>query len=192
MNKLFAFVILALLIWVLFYFEKNIELFTETPYEDYIIKYSNRFGVDSLLVKVVMKKESNLNPDAVSDKGAVGLMQIMPKTASEIAKQLNIKDYSYKRLREAEINIMFGTYYLQKLLNYYNNNLVLALAAYNAGIGNVENWRGKNPKLRGRIREIPFRETRFYVQSLVFTYKVVKVLYAFKKGLCISRGAELA
>jgi soluble lytic murein transglycosylase len=183
MNKLFVFITLALIIWVLFYFEKNIELLNETPYEECIIKYSNLFSVDSLLIKIVIKKESNLNPNAVSDKGAVGLMQIMPKTGLEIAKQLNIKDYSYKRLKEAEINIMFGTYYLRKLLNYYNNNLALALAAYNAGIGNVENWRGNNPKILGRIHEIPFRETKFYVQSLVFAYRAFKVLYALKKGL---------
>ena len=120
------------IVFIFFRFENKVKLFSENPYENYITKYSNYFGVDSLLVKVVMKKESNLSYSVVSNKGAVGLMQIMPKTALEIAKQLDIVNYSDSKLKEVEINIMFGTYYLRRLLNYYNNNLILALSAYNA------------------------------------------------------------
>jgi soluble lytic murein transglycosylase len=172
MKRIIGYTILVLIICILFNFERRIGLFNENPYEIYIIKYSKRFAVDSLLIKVVMKKESNLNPEAVSNTGAVGLMQVMPKTALEISNQLNIANYSGKKLKEAEINIMIGTYYLKKMLSYYNNNLILALAAYNAGIGNVENWCSKDPEIKWKICKIPFKETRHYVRSIIFIYKI--------------------
>jgi soluble lytic murein transglycosylase len=189
-KELIILVILILFICILFNFENKFKLlsgiFYENPYESYITKYSNHFSVDPLIVKAVMKKESNLARDVVSSKGAVGLMQIMPKTALEIAKQLNVKNYSGARLKESEINIMFGTYYLQRLLNYYDNNLILALAAYNAGMGNVKNWCSKNRMIKEKINEIPFKETRDYVQYVMLHYKLGKFLHAFKKGLdCI-------
>jgi soluble lytic murein transglycosylase len=174
MKRIIGYTILVLIICILFNLEKKIELFNKNPYEVYIIKYSKRFAVDSLLIKAVMKKESNLNPEAISNTGAIGLMQVMPKTALEIASQLNITDYSGKNLKEAEINIMFGTYYLKKMLNYYNNNLILALAAYNAGIGNVENWCSKDPEREGKVCKIPFKETRHYVRSIIFIYKIYR------------------
>ncbi|MDR1784183.1 MAG: lytic transglycosylase domain-containing protein [Endomicrobium sp.] len=188
MKEFIIIVIITLVIFILFRLENKVklfsEIFNENPYEDYIVKYADYFGVDSLLVKVVMKRESNLSHNAVSNKGAVGLMQIMPKTASEIAKQLNIMNYSDNKLKEVEINIMFGIYYLRKLLNYYNDNLILSLAAYNAGLGNVENWYSKNRMLAEKTCEIPFKETRSYVRSIIFTYKIYKFFYAFKDRIC--------
>ena len=80
---------------------------------------------------------------------------------------------------------MFGTYYLRKLLNYYNNNLILALAAYNAGIGNVENWYNKNPEIGQKIYKIPFKETRYYVLSIIFTYKIYQGVEKLKNFLKI-------
>ncbi|MDR2666404.1 MAG: lytic transglycosylase domain-containing protein [Endomicrobium sp.] len=184
MKVFIAIVIIIFIVFILFRFENKVKLFSENPYESYIAKYSDYFGVDSLLVKVVMKKESNLSCNVVSNKGAVGLMQIMPKTALEIAKQLDIMNYSDSKLKEIEINIMFGTYYLRRLLNNYNDNLILALSAYNAGLGNVESWYSKNRMLAERICEIPFKETRNYVRSIIFTYKLYKFLYAFKNWIC--------
>jgi soluble lytic murein transglycosylase len=142
--------------------------------------YSDRFNVDPLLIKAIIKKESNFNPNIVSNKGAVGLMQIMPKTALEIAKQLNVSDYSYIKIKEAKTNIMFGTYYIKKLLNYYSNNLFLALAAYNAGIGNVDNWYKNNQQIGKKIYEIPFKETRCYVRSIIIAHKIYVVTYTIK------------
>ncbi|MDR0800684.1 MAG: lytic transglycosylase domain-containing protein [Endomicrobium sp.] len=185
MKRIIGYIILVFIICILFDLEKKIGLFNKNPYEIYIIEYSKRFAVDSLLIKAVMKKESNLNPKAVSNTGAVGLMQIMPKTALEIANQLNITDYSGKNLKEAEINIMLGTYYLKKLLNYYNNNLILALAAYNAGIGNVENWYSKDPEIGEKICKIPFKETRHYVRSIIFIYKIYRGAEKLKNFLKI-------
>ncbi|OEG71228.1 hypothetical protein ATZ36_15615 [Candidatus Endomicrobiellum trichonymphae] len=184
MKRIIECIILVFIVCILFNFlEKKIGLFNKHPYEIYIIEYSKRFAVDPLLIKAVIKKESNLNPGVVSNTGAVGLMQVMPKTAMGIANQLNIADYSGKNLKEAEINIMFGTYYLKKLLNYYNNNLILALAAYNAGIGNVRNWYSKDPEIGVEICKIPFKETRYYVRSIIFIYKIYRGVEKLKNFL---------
>jgi soluble lytic murein transglycosylase len=175
--------VLVLAALLLLNIERRIGLLDKNPYDSYINEYSSRFGVDLSLVKAIMKKESNLNASAVSNKGAVGLMQIMPKTALEIATQLNITDYSYAKLQEPKINIMFGVCYINKLLKYYNNNLILALAAYNAGIGNVDNWYAENPNISKRISKIPFKETRRYVRSIIYTYRVYQKVQKLRNFL---------
>jgi soluble lytic murein transglycosylase len=150
-------------------------VFSGNPYEDLIIKYSSDYGVDTLLVKALIEKESKADPDALSSKGAIGLMQIMPKTAEEIAGRLSIP-LDDNSLRNPEINIMFGVFYLKQLLSYYDDNLILALAAYNAGIGNVDAWKAQNPQVASKISKIPFKETRRYVKGILFTYKVYRIL----------------
>lgn len=89
------------------------------------------------LVSAVIKQESNGNPNAVSHKGATGLMQIMPATGAEIAKELRMPNYD---LNDPETNKAFGTYYLGKMLKMFNGDEQLALAAYNAGAGRVKQW----------------------------------------------------
>jgi soluble lytic murein transglycosylase len=182
MKKIIAYFFLASsVIYFLFYLKNNdVMLLTKNPYSSYINEYSTLFSIDKLLIKTVMKKESNLNPDAVSKNGAIGLMQLMPKTAFESAEKLNIIDCSYNKIKEPKINIMFGVYYLKNLLNHYDNNLILALAAYNAGIGKVDNWCSKNPKIGEEMDMIPFKETKCYVKSIISTYKIYRILYAIK------------
>jgi soluble lytic murein transglycosylase len=150
-------------------------VFSGTPYENLIIKYSSHYGVDTLLVRSLIEKESKSNPNALSSKGAIGLMQIMPKTAAEIAGRLSIS-LDENSLKDPEINIMFGIFYLKQLLSYYDGNLILALAAYNAGIGNVDLWKTQNPQVSSKISEIPFKETRRYVKGILFAYKVYRML----------------
>jgi len=149
-------------------------VFSNNPYNGLIAKYSLQYSIDPSLIKALMKKESNLNPEAVSPKGAIGLMQIMPRTAREIAEhfQMPIDDNS---LKDPETNIMFGIYYLRQLMSYYEGNLILSLAAYNAGIGNVEGWIAQNPAVSKKISKIPFKETRRYVKGILFSYKIYKV-----------------
>jgi soluble lytic murein transglycosylase len=180
MNKFVLYTFLILIIFFLFNVERRVGLFDNRRYNNYIDEYSNKFSVDSLLVRSIIKKESNLNLEAISNKGAVGLMQIMPKTAREIATQLRVSDYSPEKLKEPQINIMFGTYYLKKLLDYYNNNLTLALAAYNAGIENVDMWRKEIPNVSSNSTKIPFNETKNYVKSVMFIYKVHKFISQIK------------
>ena len=106
-----------------------------TKYDNLITKYAQKYDVDAKLVKALMKRESEFNPNAKSGAGAIGLMQLMPATAKEMGA---------KEPYNPEQNIEAGVKYLKKMLDKYNGNKELAVAAYNAGPGNVKN--GKIPQ----------------------------------------------
>lgn len=120
----------------------------QRQFDDLIELYAQTHGVSPDLVRAVIQAESNFNPRAVSSKGAMGLMQLMPATARE----LGVSD----PFQPAE-NIRGGVTYLARLLTKYDQNVELALAAYNAGAGNVERYGNAVP---------PFRETRDYVKKI--------------------------
>ncbi|MCL1972119.1 MAG: lytic transglycosylase domain-containing protein [Endomicrobia bacterium] len=190
-NKLRLSILIAALFAVtggFIYTLKYIGIFDGMPYKEEVENASALlYGMDPLLIEAVMKRESNLNPNAVSSKGAVGLMQIMPATAREIAYVLEIQDYSDDMLKDPQINILFGAYYLTRLLAYYNSNLILTLAAYNAGMGNVDKWIEKDPKVAKKISGIPFRETQRHVRSIIITYNFYKGAEQLKRLLRIKR-----
>ena len=117
------------------------------PYEASITEHARRQGVSSDLVRAVIQVESAFNPVAVSNKGAMGLMQLMPATAQELGVSNPF---------DPDQNIRGGVTYLKQLLTRYDDKVELALAAYNAGIGNVEKY-GAVP---------PFKETRNYVSKI--------------------------
>ncbi|MDR1952467.1 MAG: lytic transglycosylase domain-containing protein [Elusimicrobiota bacterium] len=158
------------------YLHRITGIFYRVIYGDIIDSYSQRFNVDPLLVSAVMRKESSINPNAISKKGAVGLMQLMPITAREIALDLNIRDYNDEMLKIPKINVMFGTYYLKRLSKRYDNNLIMTLGAYNAGIGNIDVVRFINTGEDVEIKDLPFEETRRYVKSILLTYHFYKFL----------------
>jgi hypothetical protein len=119
-----------------------------SKYDHLIAKASQKYNIESALIKAVIKAESNFNHMAVSRKGAKGLMQLMPATASS----LHVRDSFHP-----ENNIEGGARYLRYLLKYFNGNLSLALAAYNAGENAVIRYGGIPP----------YRETQTYVQKVL-------------------------
>lgn len=116
--------------------------------------------------------------DVRSSAGATGLMQLMPKTARSVSKRMRIP-YSSKKLIDPAYNIQLGSRYLQYLLKRYDGNRVLATAAYNAGPGNVNRWLKRfNGDIDIWIEQIPFKETKEYVQR-VLTYSTI---YSYRLG----------
>lgn len=135
---------------------KSVVFGGNTKYDEYINKYSMLHGIDPLLVKAVIKQESGFNANARSNAGAGGLMQLMPATA---------RGLGCKNVYDPRENISAGTRYLANLINQYNGNIPLALAAYNAGSGNVKKYGNKIP---------PFKETQNYVKNIMATYNSIK------------------
>jgi soluble lytic murein transglycosylase-like protein len=123
-------------------------------YDEIIAEHAALHDVPADLVRAVIEAESNFNPMALSSRGAMGLMQLMPETAAElgVTNAFNPID-----------NIRGGTKYLKQLLTRYENNRALALAAYNAGPANVDKYGSRVP---------PFRETRAYVRRILESLEV--------------------
>ncbi len=127
----------------------------ETPFRAAIERTAERHGLDSRLLAAVVEAESNFNPRVVSPRGAVGLTQVMPRTA------LHTSRGPVTDLHDPDVNLDAGARYLRLLLDQYEGNTELALAAYNAGPGNVARFRGMPP----------FSETRFYVRKVMGLYE---------------------
>ena len=109
-------------------------------YSEYVYKYSEENNIDPLLTFAIIKAESNFNPEATSNSNAIGLMQVLETTAKEVMQNKTEENFSKEILFNAEDNIKIGTTYFAYLLDKYNGNIALALTAYNAGIGKVDNW----------------------------------------------------
>lgn len=132
--------------------------------------------LDPWLAMAVSRRESAFNPRARSGVGASGLMQLMPATARKVARDANQASPTQAMLFDQNVNIGLGTRYLAELLEQFNGNRLLALAAYNAGPHRVDNWLATEDDNAVPadvwVESIPFRETRDYVQA-VLTYRVL-------------------
>jgi soluble lytic murein transglycosylase len=128
-------------------------------YKSQIKYYAKQSNLDAALVASVIRAESNFNPSATSNKGAVGLMQIMPATAEFIATENDIAAYDLKDPRD---NIRLGTLYLRYLLNKFKDEKT-AIMAYNAGEGNVARWLGESK----RLSKTPYPETNAYTEKVL-------------------------
>lgn len=182
-KKIFIFVVVILIIVVFLGLFKNklLKIIYPKTYKEIVSVYSEKYNVDENLIFAVIKAESNFNNDALSNKNAIGLMQIMEDTAKDVATKKLIgidSDNIRNELLKVENNINIGTKYLQILLERYNNKEV-ALAAYNAGIGTVDNWieKGIIKKDGTDIENIPYKETNNYVRKILRDYKIYQELY---------------
>jgi soluble lytic murein transglycosylase len=140
--------------------------------------------LDPALIAAVIFAETKFDPRP-SAAGAEGLMQILPDTAYFIAHLSGGSRFTAADLATPQINVAYGSYYLRYLLNHYNGNEMLAVAAYNAGLANVDSWLAQ-ASAAGRpltVAAIPFPETRAYVQRVLEAQRDYRATYARELGL---------
>ena len=154
-----------------------LEINYKKKYSEHVEKYAKEFEVEEELIYAMIKEESNFKQDAVSSKEAIGLMQILESTAKEVAEEIE-KEITKDEILNPETNICLGTKYISNLIKKYEN-IGLAVAAYNAGIGNVDNWieKGTIKKDGSDLENIPFKETNNYVRKVLRDYDIYKELY---------------
>jgi soluble lytic murein transglycosylase len=174
-------IILILIVFLIVFKNKIQRIFYPKSYEEFVSMYSDEYGVDENLIFAVIKAESNFQEDAVSHKDALGLMQIMKETAEDVARKYNIEidfNNSEREILNVQNNIKIGTKYLAVLLEKYKN-IEVAVAAYNAGIGTVDNWieKGIIKSDGSDIENIPYKETNNYVRKILRNYKIYQDLY---------------
>lgn len=149
-----------------------IEINYPEKYKEYVEKYSEEYGVESELIFAIIKAESNFKEDVVSNKDAMGLMQLIESTAFEVAEKID-KEITKEDILNPEINVELGTKYISALIEKYEN-IELALAAYNAGIGNVDRWinEGTIKEDGSDIENVPYKETNNYIRKVMRNYNI--------------------
>ncbi len=156
------------------------ELALPLRHDDIIRQQAKKKDLDPALIAAVIYQESRFRPRE-SSAGAQGLMQILPTTADFIATKSGGTRFTTEDLATPQVNISYGAWYLRYLLDKYDNDTLTALAAYNAGEGRVNQWLSESGKSGGSITdpdEIPFRETRAYVKSVINAREEYKREYA--------------
>ena len=156
--------------------KEQLELLYPRPWRELVSKYAAEYGLPEYLLYALIRSESFFQPQVVSGAGAVGLTQLMPATAADIAKKLKVADY---RLTDPEINIRFGAYYLAEMIRRSDNRIMPACFAYNAGISRVRGWQKKAQGLPEDLflESLEYAETRDYGRKLLSAATVYGVLY---------------
>ncbi|MCL1865776.1 MAG: lytic transglycosylase domain-containing protein [Oscillospiraceae bacterium] len=147
-------------------------------FSEFVEKSAEDYGIDKFLIYAVIKTESNFNPEAVSEVGARGLMQLMPDTFEWIRDFRKGEDLDFDDMFDPEDNIRYGTYLLSYHMRYYED-IDCSLAAYHAGDGNVDKWlENAEYSSDGKTLDvIPIPDTRHYVNKVKKAYEIYKKLY---------------
>ena len=159
------------------------ELTLPLRYQDIIRQQANAKHLDPALVAAVIYAETKFDPRP-SPAGAQGLMQILPQTAEFLAHRSGATTFTTADLATPQVNIAYGSYYLRYLLDQYGGSTTLALAAYNGGEANVSHWRA-DARAQGHeltIGDIPFAETRAYVQRVLQKQSAYRNAYPAELG----------
>lgn len=178
-QKIAALLVIGFILIVLINSAWFLKFFYPFPHRELIMEKSREYRVDPYLVLALIRNESKFYPKANSSAGAKGLMQIMPKTGHWIAGQMKITGFTEDKLYEPSYNISMGVWYLAYLDHNFKGDLIKVLAAYNAGEHNVKKWL-KEGIWTGRqfdLDQIPYKETREYIDKVLFDYHIYKRIY---------------
>jgi len=167
-------IVCIVLVCVIAFLLRGIVVYQFYPLEfkDEIKKYSEEYALDPYFVSSVIRTESSFDETAVSHRGAVGLMQIMPETGIWAAEKIGITDFSADMLTQPDVNIRIGCWYLRYLDDMFEGDQNKVMAAYNAGPSNVKEWAGDD-----ELESIPFAETENYLVKVTRNYQIYKGLY---------------
>ena len=176
MKKFFKFIFFIIIIIILLFF--SAKAVYKTEYLNIIGRECQKYNIDNYEILSLIKAESNFKADAVSSKNAVGLMQLTINTAYWCGKQIGMDNIQINDLYVPEINIMLGVYYYSYLKERYGD-LDTTLAAYNAGMGNVDKWLKDNKYSENGedLDSTPFQETNRYITKINNNLKIYKFLY---------------
>jgi len=155
------------------------EVLFPKPYLEDARRESTQYHLSPYLVLALMRQESAFNNKVVSSARAIGLMQILPTTATKVARSLGEPHPDNDDLKKPEVNIQLGVKYLSKMLDDFNDNVIFALASYNAGPTKVKQWMDIRSTLTPLefMESIPYKETRNYVKKVLRNFVIYKTLY---------------
>ncbi|WBW95880.1 lytic transglycosylase domain-containing protein [Oceanirhabdus sp. W0125-5] len=176
-GKVIFLLLLFSLIAIVVFHKEILSIYYPIKFQSYVETFSKENNLDKYMVYSMIKNESNFDEKAESNRGAKGLMQIMPSTAEWIE---SIKNFGYSnesQLFNAKLNIRMGCWYISNLLEEFHDT-EKAVAAYNAGRGNVAKWLSNDEFSRdNKLIFIPFKETDVYLKRVMFGYKMYKYIY---------------
>jgi soluble lytic murein transglycosylase len=158
------------------------------PYPVQVLENAAYYDLPPHLVYAMIREESLFDRNAVSRVGAVGLMQLMPKTARYVAQEMEMPDWGEERLLDPEVNLAFGVWYASSLKEISNGDYLRMLAAYNAGPANAKRWfhrAGSDSDVIEIVDGIDFKETRGYVQRIVKSANIYHSLYFDAESLVL-------
>jgi soluble lytic murein transglycosylase len=149
-------------------------------YKQEILQNAANYDIDPFLIAAIIRVESNFKSDMQSRKGAYGIMQLMPDTAEWIVETAHFSKDWLNQLDKPEINIQVGSWYLGWLHKQFNGNVYAAVAGYNAGPGKVAKWMqsGEWDGTLEKSGQIPYGETKHYLQRVLYYYKKYRKIYA--------------
>ncbi|MFD2117931.1 lytic transglycosylase domain-containing protein [Paenibacillus yanchengensis] len=180
-KKRFYFILLLVICIILFANSKIIgTLLYPIQYKEVIRNNAEKYDLEPQLIAAIIRAESNFQTGRESRKGALGLMQLMPETANWVMDKAGFEKVDDGHLLEdVDASVEIGSWYLHSLFQQFNNNQIAAIAAYNAGPGNVRKWlkNGTWDGLEETVKNIPFGETRHYVQKVQYYYNKYKKTY---------------
>jgi len=177
---------IILLLGVFIYSGAAWNWFRPVVHKPLIDQYSALYHFDPLWVMAIIKVESGFNVSARSNRGAIGLMQLLPSTARDVAQQIGMKNFRVEDLQKPEVNLQLGIYYLAKLQDMYPADEIAVLSSYNAGPGITRQWRGNKPVME--LSDIKYGETKRFVRQVEKTYGALKMLQGWKHLIGIYDG----
>ena len=173
--------------------EKLRQLLYPRHYADLVEKYAKLYQVDAFLIFAMILEESRYRADAISWAGAIGLMQIMPATGKELARQLKIRRFRTSMLKRPEVNIQMGTKYIGYLNSLFNSDAMLVTGAYNGGPGRMKRWRrSKNIKdIDEFVEKITIRETRLHIKKVINSYSNYVEIYGQHEAPAVNSALKI-